>query len=116
MIMAVALAKEYELVGGDMVWYKKQWEQGTVLGNERGKLVWNFEFHLRKTTTAARPDLTLEDKSKKVIRICNMAYSQQWKIEAKRSEKLTKYRQSMNLERGSPVGCTPGNWSPWRWY
>ena len=26
MIMAVALAKEYELVGSDMVWNKEQWE------------------------------------------------------------------------------------------
>ena len=26
MIMAVAWAKEYELVGGDMVWFKEWWE------------------------------------------------------------------------------------------
>ena len=67
MIMAVARAKEYELVGGDMVWYKERWERGTVKGNERGKLVWDFEFRLRKTTTARRPDLTHEDKAKKKI-------------------------------------------------
>ena len=35
--------------------------------NERGKLVCDFEFLLRKTTTARRPDLTLEDKAKKKI-------------------------------------------------
>ena len=33
--------------------------------NERGKLVWDLEFHLCKTTTARRTDLTLEDKAKK---------------------------------------------------
>ena len=65
MIMAVAWAKEYELVGGDMVWYKEQWEQGTVLEKEKGKLLCDFEFHLRKTTTARRSNLTLEDKANK---------------------------------------------------
>ena len=65
MIMAVAWAKEYGLVSGDVVWYKERWEQGKVL--------WDFEFHLRKTTTVRRPDSTLEDKSKKKIWICNMA-------------------------------------------
>ena len=51
MIMVVTWAKEYELVGGDIVWYKQQRERGTVLENEKGKRVWDFEFHLRKTTT-----------------------------------------------------------------
>ena len=41
MIMVVAWAKEYELVGGDMAWYKERWERETVLENERGKLVWD---------------------------------------------------------------------------
>ena len=59
MVMAVAWAKEYELVGGDVVSYKERWERGTVLQNERGNLVWDLEFHLRKTTTTRRPDLIL---------------------------------------------------------
>ena len=63
--MAVAWAKEYGLVSGDMVWYKERWEQGKVL--------WDFEFYLRKTTTARRPDSTLEDKSKQKKRIYDMA-------------------------------------------
>ena len=65
--MAVASPKEYKLFGGDMVWYKARWERETVLKNERGKLVWDFRFHLRKTTTAKNPDLTLKDKAKKRI-------------------------------------------------
>ena len=36
-----------------------------VLKNERGTLLWDFEFRLRKTTTVRRPYLTLEDKAKK---------------------------------------------------
>ena len=31
MILAVAWAKEYELIGEDTVWYKERWERGTVL-------------------------------------------------------------------------------------
>ena len=93
MIMAVAWAKEYELVSKDTVWYNERWERGTVMENDKGKLVWDFEFHLRKTTTARRPDLILEDKEKKKIWICDMACPQQRNIQAKRLDKLTKYRQ-----------------------
>ena len=55
--------------------------------------MWDFEFHLRKTATARGPDLTFEDKAKKKIWICDMTCPQQRNIEAKRLEKLTKYRQ-----------------------
>ena len=61
--------------------------------NERGKLLWDFEFHLCKTTTARRTDLTLEDKAKKKIWICDRTCPQKRNIEAKRLEKLTKHRQ-----------------------
>ena len=64
-----------------------------MLKNERGKLVWYFKFHLHKTTMARRPALTLEDKAKKKIWICDMACPQQGNTEAKRLEKLNKYRQ-----------------------
>ena len=88
MIMAIAWAKEYELVSGDMVWYKERWERGTVLENERGKLVWDFEFHLCKTTTARRPDLTLEEKAKKKIWICDMACTEKRNTKAKRLDEM----------------------------
>jgi len=32
------------------------------LENGQAKLVWDFEFKLRKTTTARRSDLAIEDK------------------------------------------------------
>ena len=44
MIMAVAWAKEYELVSKGTVWYNERWERGTVMENDMGKLVWDFEF------------------------------------------------------------------------
>ena len=40
--------------------------------NERGKVVLDFEFHLRKTKMVRRPDLTLEEKVRKIW-ICDMA-------------------------------------------
>ena len=67
MILAVAWAKEYELIGEDTVWYKERWERGTVLENVKAKLVWDFEFNLQKTNTSRRPDLILEDKESKKI-------------------------------------------------
>ena len=93
MVMAIAWAKEYGLVGKETKWYKENWARGLVLENSNAKLVWDFEFNLRKTTTSRRPDLVLEDKEKKKIWICDMACSQQANIAAKRNEKVTKYRQ-----------------------
>lgn len=93
MILAVTWAKENGLIEEQIVWYKEKWERGKVLKNENAKLIWDFEFHLRKTTTARRPDLTLEDKQQKKIWICDMTCPQQQNIEAKRVEKMTKYRQ-----------------------
>ena len=46
MILAVAWAKEYELIGDDTVWYKERWERGIVLENGKAKLLWDFEFNL----------------------------------------------------------------------
>ena len=92
MILAVAWAKQQELVGQESIWCKQRWDRGTVLKNDKVTLVWDFEFHLRKTTTARRPDLMiLELKSDKKIWICDMACPQQNNIGKKRTEKLTKY-------------------------
>ena len=93
MILAVAWAKQQELVGQEAIWYKQRWDRGTVLENDKVKLLWDFEFHLQKITTARRLDLILELKTDKKIWICDMACSQQNNIGAKRTEKLTKYRQ-----------------------
>ena len=93
MILVIAWAKEHDLVGQDVVLYKERWERGTVLQNRKAKLIWDFEFHLRKTTTARGPKLILEDKEEKRILICDMVCPQQHNLETKRVEKLTKYRQ-----------------------
>ena len=91
MILALAWANEHDLVGQDVVCYKERWEQGTVPENGKAKLIRDFQFHLRKTTTARRPDLILEGKKEKLIWVCDMACPQQHNLETKRAEKLMKY-------------------------
>ena len=93
MILATTWAKCYNLIEADTRWYRERWERGHVLENENAKLIWDFEFKMRKTTKARRPDLTLEDKITKKIWICDMACPQEINIEDKRVEKLNKYRQ-----------------------
>ena len=55
--------------------------------------MWDFEFHLHKTTASRRPNLILETKEDRKILICDMACPQQQNINTKKMEKLTKYRQ-----------------------
>ena len=93
MILAAAWVKEHGMIGQDMVWYEQRWDRGTVFENERAKLVWDFEFHLHKTTTSRRPDLILEMKEDIKILICDMACLQQQNNDTKTMEKLMKYRQ-----------------------
>ena len=70
MILAVAWEKQQELMDQESIWRQQKWDRGTVLENNKAKLVWDFEFHLRKTTTARRPDLIFELKIDKKIWIC----------------------------------------------
>ena len=72
MILAVQWAIEHHLTDNQTKWYRERWERGHVLESKDAKLVWDFEFHLRKTTTSRRPDLTLEDQQKKTIWICDI--------------------------------------------
>ena len=71
----------------------QKWCRGYVLENYHTKLVWYFEFNLRKTTTSRRLDLTLEDKEKQIFWICDMACPQENNIVTKLDEKRTKHRQ-----------------------
>ena len=93
LMLAIVWAKKFELVDRETIWYQQKWSRGTTLENAKAKLVWDFEFHLRKTTTERRPDLVLEDKEEKMIFICDMACPQTPNVQTKREEKLTKYRQ-----------------------
>ena len=76
-----------------MVCYKERWEPGMVLENDKAKLVWDFQFNLRKPQTARRPELILETKYEKKIWICDMACPMQQNIDTKRRDKLRRYQQ-----------------------
>ena len=116
MILAVAWAKENELIGEDTVWYKVS----TVLENGKAKLVWAFQFNLRKTNTSRRPDFILEDKESKKIWIFYMACPQQQKHRSKTVGKADEvYTISIRVERKEAWiqdnGDTTDNWSVRRW-
>ena len=91
MVIAVTWAKRYELIDENAVWYNEKWEKGKILENDKGKLVWDFEYKMRQSSWARRPDLTLEDKEMKRVWICDMACRQENNIKAKVTEKLDKY-------------------------
>ena len=80
-------------------------KRGHVLENPQAKLVWHFDFNLRKTTTSRRPDLILEEKQTKIIWICDMACPQEKNIENKILEKRTNYRQPAFEIRQRRPGC-----------
>ena len=84
MILAISLSKEFNLVEKDMNWYKRKWCRGYALENDHTKLVWDFEFNSRKTATSRRPDMTLEDREKKILWICDMACPQENNIDQTR--------------------------------
>ena len=106
MILAVTWAKEHELIGDGTIWYKEQWERGTVLENDKANFVWDFQFNLRKTETARRLDLILELKNEKQIWICDMACPMQQNIDTKRIDKLTRYRKPAFETRERRPGYT----------
>ena len=62
MVMAVAWTKEQNLLDLNVKWYQEKRKRGHVLENSQAKLIWDFEFNLRKTTTSRRLDLMLEKK------------------------------------------------------
>ena len=93
MVLAVAWAKEQNLLDQNVKWYEEKWKRGHDLENSQAKLVWDFEFNLRKKTTSRRPDLILEEKQTKTIWICDMACPQENNIEKTRLEKRTSYSQ-----------------------
>ena len=93
MIIAVAWAKQQELMDREAICYQQKWDTGTVLENDKTKLVWDFDFHLQKTPTARRPDLILELKIDKKIWISHMVCPQQNNIGAKRVQMVFKTRE-----------------------
>ena len=91
MILAISCANEFNLVEKYMKWCKQRWCRGHILESDHAKLMWNFEFHLRKTIKPRRPDLMLENKGKEILWIYDMTFPQENSIATKIDEKQTTF-------------------------
>ena len=70
----------------------KTGRDGRVIQRNRYKLLWDWEHRMRATNTARRFNLTIEDESKKMIYIVDMACPYGSNVHEKRIEKLRKYQ------------------------
>ena len=66
MMMVVACAKGKNLLDQNVKWHQEKLKRGHVLKNSKIKLVWGFQFNLRKTTTSRGQDMILEEKQTKI--------------------------------------------------
>ena len=65
MVLIVEWAKQESLLSSSSVWYKQKWSKGTVLEKNGKKICWDFEFTMRKTTSARKPDVIVVSCSRK---------------------------------------------------
>ena len=93
MVLIVEWAKQESLLPSNSVWYKQKWSKGIVLEKNGKKICWDFEFTMRKTTSARRPDVMIENDEEKKLWIMDMARPNEKNIGEKHREKLTKYQQ-----------------------
>ena len=54
MVLAVKWGKEAGLLEESTVQYKTAWKKGTVIEKPDKKLVWDFEYRMRRKTTVTR--------------------------------------------------------------
>ena len=109
-VLAVKWAIENRLIPEDTKWYNIKWERGQVIESNGKKLLWDWEYRMRINCIARRPDLTLEDKDKKLIMLIDMACLNEANKEAKRDEKIRKYQQfcfELRERRGYMVKMIP---------
>ena len=87
-VLAVAWCKQQGISNDGVLWYKVNWGKGHVVEGNESKMLWDFEYKLRVTESARRPDLTLEDRANKKIWIVDIACPQEHNISDKHREKL----------------------------
>ena len=58
--LMVAWCKEHELTKRYWAWYKFKWVQGAVLENEHVTISWDFEYNMRKESTARSRALSVK--------------------------------------------------------
>ena len=86
-------AVENGLISENTKWYNVKWEQGQVIESNGKKLLWDWEYRMRINCIASRPDVTLDNKDKKIILFIDMACPSEANKEGKRDEKIRKYQQ-----------------------
>ena len=82
------------------------WERGKVIEKDGKKLFWDWEHPMRTDGIASRPDLTLEDTSKKTILLIDIGCPNESNKIAKRNEKIGKYSRLCFDLRERPEGYT----------
>ena len=74
-------------------WYKVKWKRGYVSEANGKKFLWDFEYAMRTTSSARRPDATLEYEDQKLIYLLDTACPHDNNRKENHREKLTKYQQ-----------------------
>ena len=92
-LLAVKWATENDLLSKDTKWYTTNWERGKMIEKDEKKLFWDWEHSVRTNGIARRPDLTLEDTSKKRILLIDTACPNENNKTAKRDKKIGKYNR-----------------------
>ena len=92
-MLAVGWAINNGILPPGTKWWNENWTKGTVIQRNGYKLLWDWEHRMKTTNTVKRPDMMLEDESKKMICIVDMACPYESNIHEKRIEKLRKYQQ-----------------------
>ena len=109
-VLTVRWAVDNGLIPEDTKWYNVKWEPGQVIKSNGKKLLWEWEYRMRMNRIAWRPDLTLEDKDKKMILLIDMACPNEANKEGKQDEKIRKYQQlcfELRERRGYMVKVIP---------
>ena len=92
-LLAVKWCVEKGLIAEETKWYKENWERGKVIEKDGIKMSWDWEHRMRTNCVARRPDLTLEDATKKTIMLIDMACPMESNKQEKREEKIRRYQQ-----------------------
>ena len=79
-------------------------EEGTCTQGKEFKVCWDFEYKMRKTSIARRPDMTLKDVREKRIWIVGMSCPQKKNVEEVTRNKMQKYQQLAFDTRGKRPG------------
>ena len=93
MVLAVSWAVKRELLPANTAWYTVRWEKGHVLKGNGFMFCWDFEHRTKKSSSACRPDLTLEEEKASKIWLVDMSCRQEQNIEEATRPKLQKYQQ-----------------------